>query len=274
MSYLSFDRDRFAENIKAARKRLKLTQEEVAKQLGINQGTFSGYEKGDVMVPIQKLGELLNALQCEFLDLWGHSRDDRVSIARPLTKSVSSLVAKSLRRQYLQTLKCIANDPAVMLHLGTQRAADITNRDAAGIIRNLCDTLRINQRRIFITYTLRYLTIVNEYGLGSPESHFILNFVRDRLLFSFLKPSDLGRISGDPPSYTPKDLKKVFPNQATRHVLLWLMALQASTNSANEAAWAYIEKLAKQLEISDKTVRYIKDVNQNFNLKTALASLK
>jgi len=53
----------FKENLKEARKKLGLTQEEVAEQLCVTKSTYCGYETGKRKPDVEKIKKLANILE-------------------------------------------------------------------------------------------------------------------------------------------------------------------------------------------------------------------
>lgn len=56
-------------NIKAAREKAKLTQEEVAKKAGLNTNYFAVIERGEVNTTLEKLQNIAKALGVEVSEL-------------------------------------------------------------------------------------------------------------------------------------------------------------------------------------------------------------
>ncbi|MCD7926135.1 MAG: helix-turn-helix domain-containing protein [Bacteroides sp.] len=58
-------------NIAEFRKRLKYSQEDISKYLGISQPAYAKYEKGETMIPmesIEKIAELYNVAEYDFME--------------------------------------------------------------------------------------------------------------------------------------------------------------------------------------------------------------
>ena len=58
--------------IRAARKAAGLTQEGLAKRIGVGRATLSKYESGHIEPSISKLREIADALSCSLYDLFPH----------------------------------------------------------------------------------------------------------------------------------------------------------------------------------------------------------
>jgi len=58
-----------AKNLKTARKRLGMTQEELARRIGTKQKAISGYERGVTNPKIDKIPKLARALKVSIDDL-------------------------------------------------------------------------------------------------------------------------------------------------------------------------------------------------------------
>ena len=61
----------FAERLKEKRKNKKLTQKELAEQLGIKQNTYSDWERGKTQPNLDYLTKLANILETTTDDLLG-----------------------------------------------------------------------------------------------------------------------------------------------------------------------------------------------------------
>lgn len=82
-------------NIKSARKRLKLTQKELAQKLGIAEITIRKYEKGDRepnFDTIQRLALALNITPYELLSDYASSSSNNNSSISDLTNNLSLLI--------------------------------------------------------------------------------------------------------------------------------------------------------------------------------------
>ena len=67
----------FGANVERERLRCKLTQEEVAEQLGISVRTYQRYEQGAVNVPLGRLRRLKQIFKCEDADLMRVPEDEK-----------------------------------------------------------------------------------------------------------------------------------------------------------------------------------------------------
>lgn len=64
--------------IREARKTAGLTQEQLAKLLGINRATLSRYESGEIDPPLSQLNRIADTLNIPIEDLLGIDRENRV----------------------------------------------------------------------------------------------------------------------------------------------------------------------------------------------------
>jgi transcriptional regulator with XRE-family HTH domain len=74
----------FGENLRAARERLGLTQQQVAQALGVSKSTYCGYETGKRQPDVKKLQQISNILEVE-ADTLLETRH-----ARPLARQVQA----------------------------------------------------------------------------------------------------------------------------------------------------------------------------------------
>lgn len=58
------------ENIKAAREKVQLTQEEVAKKAGISSNYFAKIERGEINTTVEKLYKIIKALNVDASDIF------------------------------------------------------------------------------------------------------------------------------------------------------------------------------------------------------------
>ena len=65
------DKERLAQNLKYYRKRLGLTQSELAKKMNYSRSSIAGIEVGKCEMPYSRIVELANALECQPADLVG-----------------------------------------------------------------------------------------------------------------------------------------------------------------------------------------------------------
>lgn len=91
----SFDEDQLAQvvgkTIARYRQARRLTQEEVAEQLGIGNEAVSRIERGIVMPTIARLVELANIFQCDTSDLLTQASNRPTDRARHLDKLLARL---------------------------------------------------------------------------------------------------------------------------------------------------------------------------------------
>lgn len=83
----------FKDRLKEARLSRGLTQEQIAKQIGVAKSTFTGYEKGNSEPSILTISKIMNVLKVDANFLW---QDETNS----LTELVVSLDEKALLRKY------------------------------------------------------------------------------------------------------------------------------------------------------------------------------
>lgn len=57
-------------NIKMYRARLGLSQEEVAKEIGVSRATYCGYEINPQKVNMETLNQIANVLKCNLVDFF------------------------------------------------------------------------------------------------------------------------------------------------------------------------------------------------------------
>lgn len=83
----------FKDRLKEARLSRGLTQEQIAKQIGVAKSTFTGYEKGNSEPSMLTVSKIMNVLKVDANFLW---QDEMNS----LTELVVSLDEKVLLRKY------------------------------------------------------------------------------------------------------------------------------------------------------------------------------
>lgn len=83
----------FKDRLKEARLSRGLTQEQIAKQIGVAKSTFTGYEKGNSEPSMLTISKIMNVLKVDANFLW---QDETNS----LTELVVSLDEKALLRKY------------------------------------------------------------------------------------------------------------------------------------------------------------------------------
>lgn len=66
-----FDTDKVANNIKAARTKMNMTQMNLADEMGVSYQAVSNWERGNSMPDISKLPELCKILNISFEELVG-----------------------------------------------------------------------------------------------------------------------------------------------------------------------------------------------------------
>ena len=62
--------EELSEKLKDARKKLGLTQEEVAKQIGTSGNYYAKIERGEINVTIKKLSKLIKALKIDASEIF------------------------------------------------------------------------------------------------------------------------------------------------------------------------------------------------------------
>ena len=73
-------------NLKDLRKKFSLTQQELAKMLGMKQNTISLIENNELEMKVSQLGKLIHALNLN-AELYEELIDDQVKHAKPIRKS-------------------------------------------------------------------------------------------------------------------------------------------------------------------------------------------
>ena len=81
---------KFSANLKAFRKRKKLTQEELANKIGVIRATYWAYEKGSIMPPYDKLEQIADIFGVSIDELMGRETD-KSDISEDLSKLIRKL---------------------------------------------------------------------------------------------------------------------------------------------------------------------------------------
>lgn len=81
--------------IRMFRKRMKLTQDELAERLGINRATISKYESGVIVPPIEQIRKIAHILDVSLIDILdlqpeGDKQEDRVLLTQLISELFSS----------------------------------------------------------------------------------------------------------------------------------------------------------------------------------------
>lgn len=80
----------FSANLRRFRKRMKLTQEELAGRIGVIRATYWAYEKGSIMPPYDKLEQLADIFGITIDELMGREVD-RTDISDDLSRLLRKL---------------------------------------------------------------------------------------------------------------------------------------------------------------------------------------
>ena len=86
------------ERLRVLRKQERLTQAELARQIGIQQSDLSRMEKGEYRVSLDNLFKILGVLDVEISDFFGREARQAEATSRPLTQE---------DMQTLHLLKCV-----------------------------------------------------------------------------------------------------------------------------------------------------------------------
>lgn len=81
-------------NIYSKRKRLGLTQEELAERIGIGQQSLSRMEKGRIAPKFERLQIIADTLGCPVTDLFRENEEDTSAIAERITDILQGLDAR------------------------------------------------------------------------------------------------------------------------------------------------------------------------------------
>lgn len=80
MATPAFTADRIPSNLRALRKRVGLTQTELADRVGMNQQTYSKYESGALRLRVDMLAGFAQALECQPMEILTDLEDRRLRL--------------------------------------------------------------------------------------------------------------------------------------------------------------------------------------------------
>lgn len=109
--------------IREVRKAARITQEQLAKSLGVNRATLSRYESGDIDPPSSQLQRIATALNVSVPELIGLEQIDKYTWG----KEVGPEVYKKIEENYLRHHRAQARANAAMDQMseeGKRRVAD------------------------------------------------------------------------------------------------------------------------------------------------------
>ncbi len=83
--------EEIGENIKNIRKRKRITQEELAKAVGVNRATIARYESGGIQLSMEMAARIAEALDCEITEII--SLKKIISDTKEMTKNIQNAFA-------------------------------------------------------------------------------------------------------------------------------------------------------------------------------------